>query len=196
MKIGILGTGNVGGRLFKLCRHADHDVIAGSRSGETSFLTAAQHGDVVVLATHYHVAAEVLSPLRGALAGKILVDATNPLKDDWSPLLLGQENSAGEEIAKLLPDSQVVKAFNTVFADIMTPEGLTRGGAKAATFVAGDAPDAVKSVADFANSLGFEAEGINTLSAAGYLEGLAHLNIRLAVGEGGGTNAAFLYHRG
>lgn len=182
--------------MFELCLKADHDVIAGSRSGETSFLTAAKDGDVVVLATHYHVAAEVLSPLRGALAGKILVDASNPLNDYWSPLLLGQDNSAGEEISKLLPDSQVVKAFNTVFADIMTPEGLTRGDAKATTFVAGDAPDAVKTVAELANSLGFHAEVINTLSAARYLESLAHLNIRLAVGESGGTNAAFLYHRG
>lgn len=196
MKIGILGTGNVGGRLRELCLTAGHDVVAGNRSGETSFLTAAQHGDVVILATHYHVAAEVLLPLRSALAGKTLVDATNPLNDDWSPLLLGQENSAGEEIAKLLPDSHVVKAFNTVFADIMTPEGLARGGTKATTFVAGEAPEAVETVAELANSMGFQAEAINTLSAARYLEGLAHLNIRLAVGEGGGTNAAIIYHRG
>ncbi len=196
MKVGILGSGNVGGHLRDLCAGAGHDVVAGNRSGEVSFATAANHGDIVILAVHYHVAADLLSSLVENLTGKIVVDATNPLNDDWSPLMLGQETSAGEEIARLLPRSHVVKAFNTVFADVMTPEGLSRDGVAATTFVAGDAPDAVDAVSTLAASIGFQPEKINKLAAARHLEALAHLNIELAVGQGGGTDAAVLYHRG
>ncbi|MEM7378125.1 MAG: NAD(P)-binding domain-containing protein [Pseudomonadota bacterium] len=196
MNIGILGGGNVGSRLATLCRNAGHDVVVGSRRGDTPLAAAARHGDVVVLAIHYHAVAAAVLALRSDLAGKIVVDATNPLQDDWSPLPLGDAHSAGEAVATLLPDSRVVKAFNTVFADTMTPTGLDRRGAKVTTFVAGDFPEAVDCVASLAASLGFQPETLSTLSAARHLEALAHLNIALAVAEGGGTDAAFVYHRG
>lgn len=195
MKIGILGTGNVAGRLATLFTQGGHDVLKGGRSGEVSFQDAAAHGDIVVIAIHYHVAAEVLQPLAGTLAGKIVVDATNPLNDDWSPLLLGQESSAGEEIAKLLPQSKVVKAFNTIFADVMNLDAINRGGQNITAFAAGDDSEAVAEVSALAKDAGFAPVAINKLSAARYLEAMAHLNIELAVGQGGGTNAAFLYHR-
>lgn len=196
MKVGILGAGNVGGNIGKLCKDAGLDVVIGSRSGDVSLAAAAEHGEIVIVAVHYHVAESVLSNLTDQLTGKIVVDATNPLNDDWSPLLLGEETSAGEEMAKLLPESSVVKAFNTVFADIMTADGLSRSNIPATTFVAGDAKEAVAQVADLALTIGFHPEKLHKLSAARHLEALAHLNIQLAVGEGGGTNAAILYHRG
>ncbi|KIC08532.1 NADP oxidoreductase [Leisingera sp. ANG-M1] len=195
MKIGILGTGNVGSRLTALFTQGGHDVLMGGRSGEISLQDAAAHGDIVVVAVHYHVAAEVLRPLAVTLAGKIVVDATNPLNDEWSPMLLGQETSASEEIAKLLPQSKVVKAFNTIFADVMYPDAISRGGQNITAFAAGDDSEAVADVAALARDAGFAPVAITKLSAARYLEAMAHLNIELAVGQGGGTNAAFLYHR-
>ncbi|MEM8869082.1 MAG: NAD(P)-binding domain-containing protein [Pseudomonadota bacterium] len=196
MKIGVLGNGNVGGRLANLAKTGGHDVRVGSRSGDVSLVDAAAHGDIVILAVHYHVASDVLTPLADALAGKILVDATNPLNDDWSPLLLRQETSAAEEIAKLMQGVRVVKAFNTIFADVMDTSHQDRHGHKITSFVAGDDPDAVSLVAELAGSMGFAPVTVTKLAAARYLEAVAHLNIELAVGQGGGTDAAFLYHRG
>jgi len=196
MKIGILGAGNVGTRLAELARAAGHDVLVGSRKGDASLADASRHGDIILIAVHYHAVEDALKPLSELLAGKIVIDATNPLNDDWSPRILGENTSAGEEIAKLLPNSKIVKAFNTVFADIMSTEGLSRNGSAVTAFVASDHDDAVKTVADFAKSIGFAPVTSNKLIVARYLEAIAHLNIELAVGQGGGTNAAFLYHRG
>jgi predicted dinucleotide-binding enzyme len=107
--------------------------------------------------------------------------------------LLGQETSAGEEIAKLLPESFVVKAFNTIFADVMNASDIKDHHITA--FVASSYEDAMKDVATLASDCGFKVVTINKLSAARYLEAMAHLNIELAVGQGGGTKASFTYNR-
>lgn len=118
MKVGIIGRGNVGSKLETLLKDQQHDVVIGSRSAPVQPLQVAKQGDVVILAFHYQAVAESLPPLADALAGKIVIDATNPLNDDWSPIEL-PNSSAAEEIAKLLPRSKIVKAFNTIFADVM-----------------------------------------------------------------------------
>ncbi|MEJ1976962.1 MAG: hypothetical protein WDN49_13505 [Acetobacteraceae bacterium] len=125
-----------------------------------------------------------------------MVDTTNPHQADWSPLLLSPDNSAGEEIARLLPRSHVVKAFNTVFADIMVPDKLDRGGRKATGLLCGDDPAARALVSDFTASLGFAPLDAGPLRCARYLEAMSHLNVELAVHQGGGTDAAFLYDQG
>ncbi|MEL6170430.1 MAG: NAD(P)-binding domain-containing protein [Pseudomonadota bacterium] len=195
MKIGIIGGGNVGSSLAKLLTNAGHDVLVGSRNGINSAQDAALHGDAVVLALHYHAVADALPPLADELDGKVVVDATNPLNDDWSPLLLGQENSAAEEIARLVPNAHVVKAFNTIFADVMSKEKMDRAGQKITAFVASDEDVALSTVAKLADDMGFASVTISKLSAARYLEAMAHLNIELAIGQDGGTNAALIYHR-
>lgn len=195
MKIGILGNGFVATRLSELFEHAGHDVRVGGRRGHISLEQAAEHGEIVVIAVHYHAVRDVLSPLKHLIAGKIVVDATNPLNDDWSPLLLGQETSGGEEIAKLVPGSSVVKAFNTIFATAMTKDAQDRSGHKITAFVAGGEDRAVATVAELAESAGFAPVTLNSLTTARYLEAMAHLNINLAIAQGGGTDAAFIYHR-
>jgi 8-hydroxy-5-deazaflavin:NADPH oxidoreductase len=200
MKIGIIGSGSVGTALQKLFQAAGHDVALGSRTpasdrGTRSVLDAVSSSDVVVLAIPFSAVPQALHAIAPALRGKVVIDATNPLNSDWSPRLLGQENSAGEEIARLLPDAKVVKAFNTVFADVMTADRLSRGGQRATTFVASDDDGASQTVAVLAQSAGFAAVRVGPLSASRYLEAMAHLNIGIAVGQKGGTNAAFVYHR-
>ncbi len=200
MKLAIVGSGAVGGALARLLNSAGHQVALGSRSpstaiGTTSVPDAIGRSDVVILAVPFSAINELLPGLADSLKGKIVVDPTNPLRPDWSPLLLGQEHSAGEEVSRLLPGSRVVKAFNTVFADVMSKERLVRGAYKATTFIAGDDPAAVGTVADLARSAGFAPVTVGALLAARYLEGMAHLNIAIAVGQNGGTNAAFVYHQ-
>ena len=192
MKIGIIGNGSVGSSLAALLKASGkHDVVVGSRSAETKSIEAASHGDVVLLAIHFHALKDALPSLQEVLKGKIVVDATNPLNSDWSPMPLGEDNSAAEEVAKLLPDSIIVKAFNTIFADMMTAK-TTQG---VTAFVASDDETAMKTIAELATDCGFEAVTLNKLTSARYLEAMAHLNIELAVGQGGGTGAFFAYKR-
>jgi 8-hydroxy-5-deazaflavin:NADPH oxidoreductase len=203
MKIGIVGAGNVATKLAALMAHAGHEVTVGARDASkvktktpyrvTSINRAISHGEIVILAIPYSACLDVLGPLVSELIGKIVIDATNPLKPDWSPLLLGEQNSAGEEIARLLPKSQVVKAFNTVFADIMQMDLFKRKSMSATAFICGDNAEAAKKVAQLARDIGLAPVLTGPLQNARYLEAMAHLNIAIAVGQGGGTNAAFLY---
>jgi 8-hydroxy-5-deazaflavin:NADPH oxidoreductase len=203
MKIGILGHGNVAKRLAQLFADSGHDVMIGLRS-ETKNPLPYQHGglmdcakfsDAIVLAIPYTACKEVLSHFSDAIIGKIIIDVTNPLNADWTPLLLGQESSAAEQIADAAPKSYVVKAFNTVFADVMHKEALMREGKPLTAFIASDSDNAKTIVMALAKDAGFMPLDVGPLKMARYLEGMAHLNIQIAIGQGGGTNAAFLYHQ-
>lgn len=200
MRIAIIGAGNVAAKLGALARHADHDIVFGARSKglleghpKTEIAAAIVGADLIVLAVPFTACAEILSPLAKDLAGKIVVDATNPLNPDWSPLLLGDSASGAESIAAATPQAYVVKAFNTIFADVMTPERLIRDGRRITAFIAGDHSAARGTVAEFAAGIGFAPQIVGELSLARYLEGMAHLNIAIALGQAGGTNAAFVY---
>ncbi|MEO1336420.1 MAG: NAD(P)-binding domain-containing protein [Myxococcota bacterium] len=196
MKIGVLGAGAVGSKISALAKAAGHDVVVGGRTGGVSFADAATHGELVILAIPFHASTETLPPLSTLLVDKIVVDATNPLNDDWSPMLLGQSTSAAEEIARLLPRTRLVKAFNTVFADVMSAKAQAQFGRKITAFIAGDEQTAVRRVVELAAGMGFQPVTIAHLAAARYLEALAHLNIALALAPGGSTSAAFIYHKG
>lgn len=196
-KIGIIGNGSVGTRLAALMREAGHDVVVGQRTAseaEPGYEDAARHGQIVVLAIPFVATADVLAPLRSTLGGKIVIDATNPLAADWSPMRLGEDNSGGEETQRRLPDAHVVKAFNTIFADAMYTRPDTSRAAQTAGFLCGDNAEARATVADMIASIGFAPIDTGPLRCARYLEAMAHLNIQIAVGMKGGTGAVFGYH--
>jgi 8-hydroxy-5-deazaflavin:NADPH oxidoreductase len=198
MRIAILGAGNVGRHLHQLLSAAGQDVHLCAREATPErpcYAEGVAQADIVLLAIPYLALAEVLPALAENLRGKVVVDCTNPLNPDWSPLLLGQENSAGEEVARLLPASRVVKAFNTIFADVMSNERLSRSGQRVTAFVAGDDAHAKAAVMALAKAAGMEPLDVGPLRTARHLEAMAHLNIQIAVGQGGGTNAAFVYHQ-
>jgi predicted dinucleotide-binding enzyme len=198
MKIAILGTGSVGQRLYQLISPLTPSVQLCARKPELDrpdYAQGAQAADMVLLALPFTALTDVLPGLEAALKGKIVVDCTNPLHADWSPLLLGQEHSAGEETARLLPGSRVVKAFNTIFADVMTTDRQDRGGLRTTAFIAGDDAQAKSAVLSLARQAGFEPLDVGPLRMARHLESMAHLNIQIAVGQKGGTNAAFVYHQ-
>lgn len=204
MKIGFLGGGNFGHNLANLLAGAGHEVMVGLRDPHrvlpgtlyrvVSLHDAARHGEVVFVAVLYSACAQALSPLTGDLTGKIVVDATNALHQDWSPLLAPGE-SAALNMARWLPSSRLVKAFNTIFADVMQKGRLDRNGHRITTFIAGDEDEANARVAGLARDAGFAPVIVGGLSYSSHLEAMAHLNIQMALGRGGGTDAAFIYHQ-
>src|SRR5271169_6031979 len=129
MKITILGAGNMGSALAKQLARAGHQVritsrdpakaraVADAVSGSTVVAAkdAVTGSDVVIVATGYADAVPALRSL-GSLAGKVVIDVTNPLTPDYMGLTVGFSSSAAEEIAKAVPGAELVKAFNTVFA--------------------------------------------------------------------------------
>jgi predicted dinucleotide-binding enzyme len=208
MNIGIIGAGNVGGTLgkgwaaaghqikFGVRKSSDEKVIAlvercGNKASAGSVAEAASFGQVVVLTTPWEGAKNAIESAR-QLAGKILVDCTNPVPmgaDLMSGLTLGHSTSAGEEVARWAKGAKVVKALNTVGAGIMANPRL--GNDKAVMFVAGDDADAKQTVINLSNELGFETLDAGPLSQARLLEPLAMLWISLAYAQGMGTNFAF-----
>lgn len=160
---------------------------------QVAYEEACTASDIVIMAIPYTAVADTLPQLADPIGDKVLVDATNPLNDDWTPLPLDGGLSAGEVIARLAPRARVVKTFNTVFADVMTQAGLDRHGMRATAFIAGDDDDAVDLIAQIASEIGLAPRRTGPLINARHLEGMAHLNIAIALGQGGGTDAAFVY---
>ena len=193
MKIGILGNGNVGTRLSALFTQAGHSVVVGTRDG--SFGAAAEHGEVVILAVPFKALDEVVVGLASTLVGKVVVDATNPLNEDWSPHIPEGAPSGAEWVQQRLPEARVVKAFNTIFADSMRRRAADSGQPGTTGFLCGDDAAARASVHTLLSDAGFLPVDAGPLLAARYLEAMAHLNIQLAVGMKGGTEAVFHYHR-
>jgi 8-hydroxy-5-deazaflavin:NADPH oxidoreductase len=202
-KIGFIGSGPVARNLAALATAAGHLALLSSRTPSTlpdgsivtSFTDVADEAEVVILAIPFRACATTVPTLASMLSGKVVVDATNPLHPDYSPIILGTHTSAAEQIASLLPRSRVVKAFNMIFADVMHPDKQQRAGQRATVFVAGDEPDATSVVAELGNDIGFAPILAGPLASARYLEAMAHLNIQIAFGLNGGSNAAFIYHQ-
>jgi predicted dinucleotide-binding enzyme len=90
-----------------------------------------------------------------------------------------------------LPEAYVVKAFNTIFADVMSEP--VKNGQRVTAFIAGDNDAAKQKVYALASDIGYAPIDTGPLYTARYLESMAHLNIQIAVGQGGGTHAAFIY---
>ncbi len=194
MKVGIIGTGNVGTALATGLSAAGHDVVVGSREPATTTVegvavatqrTAAEHGDAVVLALPAGVISDVAAALEAVLDGKPVLDAANEY-----PVAGGAESLA-ERVAAAVPGAHVVKAFNTIGANRMTAPVVN--GAPATMFLAGDDVDAVATAASLASDLGFEPVETGDLSAATHLEHLARFWIYLS--QTYGRDTAFRYLR-
>jgi len=203
MKIGIIGSGNIGSGLGKIWAQKGHriifsfsrnqgklkalaDSVANASAGSPA--EAVQQSEVILLSVRWGNLKEVLDKA-GPLKGKIVIDCTNPLKPDLSELALGHTTSAAEEIANMVPGAKVVKAFNSVFADIYHSESRLFGSRMATMFYCGD--DGAKTiVARLIRETGFEPIDAGPLKSARYLEPLAMLMIQLGYGQGMGTNIA------
>jgi predicted dinucleotide-binding enzyme len=195
MNISFIGAGKVASSLGSLFSNASHTVKYGTQNpngNQLSVSDAISFGEVVCFAIPFSAMNEVLTANKEALKGKIVVDITNTINiADWSPLFLG-EDSGGEQTARLLPDSKVVKAFNTIFADVMKPEKQQFEGQKLTAFIASDDSDTANTIKKLADDAGFNGFIVGGIKNARHLEAIANLNIAIALG-GGGTDAGFTY---
>ncbi|WP_454866844.1 NADPH-dependent F420 reductase [Pseudomonas lini] len=203
MKITVLGTGNMGSAFTKQLSSAGHIVRVTGRDIDKAKALAAQFdnvsaysaaealgdSDVVVVATAYEDAAKALQSL-GDLTGKVVIDITNPLSADYMSLTIGHVTSAGEEIAKAVPQAHVVKAFNTLFAQVLADGPTFSENQRGSVFVASDSERAKQTAIALAHSLGWKTVDAGGLINARYLEPLAGLNIYLGYGAGLGTAIA------
>ncbi len=150
---------------------------------------AAASADIVLLSVGYGMIKEALAAA-GPIGDKIIIDCTNPVKPDLSGLSIGLTTSAAEEIAKLVPQSKVVKAFNTIFAEIYHSETRLFGSRMSTMLHCGDNDDAKSVVSQLVRETGFEPVDAGPLKSARYLESLAMLMIQLGRLQGMGTNIA------
>jgi 8-hydroxy-5-deazaflavin:NADPH oxidoreductase len=206
MNITLIGTGNMGSALALQLTRAGHAVRITARDLTKAQALAAAHpgavavapaealagSDVVIVATGYADALPALCSLcsLGSLAGKVVIDITNPLTADFMGLTLGHDTSAAEEIAKALPEAEVVKAFNTLFAQVLADGPRFADGQIAPVFFAGDSERAKRTAKALIESLGFTPVDAGPLKNARYLEPLAALNIYFGYGAGLGTAIA------
>ena len=202
MQVTLIGSGNMGSGLAKQLAKAGHQVVILSRNTEQAAELAKQTGsrlfedgadqgasEVVLVATAY---ADAVGALRqvGDLSGKIIIDITNPLTADYMGLTLGHSTSAAEEIAKVFPGANLVKAFNTLFAQVLQNGPDFGTGQLVPVFYAGDNAGAKDVVRTLIESTGFVAVDAGPLKNARYLESLAGLNIYFGYGAGQGTAIA------
>jgi predicted dinucleotide-binding enzyme len=210
MKIGVLGTGDVGKALGKGFVVLGHEVKMGSRSAGSdkalawakemgpkasagTFAEAASFGEIVVLATLGVAYEEVLrSAGPDKLRGKVVIDATNPL--DFSggvppKLAIIGKDSAGERVQKLLPGAHVVKAFNTVGNPFMFRPEFPGGPPD--MFIAGNDEDSKKKVTGILKDFGWGAvHDLGGIEASRYLEAMCMVWVLSAI-RGGTWNQAF-----
>jgi predicted dinucleotide-binding enzyme len=203
MKITVVGTGNMGSAFAKQLSSVGHIVRITGRDFDKAKTLAAQFenvraypaaealgdSEVVVVATAYEDAVKALQSL-GDLTGKVVIDISNPLSADYMSLTIGHVTSAGEEIAKALPQAHVVKAFNTLFAQVLADGPNFANGQRGSVFVASDSERAKQNAIAMAQSLGWNTVDAGALVNARYLEPLAGLNIYLGYGAGLGTSIA------
>jgi NADPH-dependent F420 reductase len=176
--VSIIGTGNMGAAIADVVTKGGNTVELLGRSDAGTPVT----GEVVVLAVPHPAVADVLAQRGDQLAGKVVVDLTNPLDfATFDSLVVPADGSAAAEIAAALPRSQVVKAFNTTFA--ATLASGTVGGQPTTVLIAGDDADAKSLLAGIVTAGGLRAIDAGSLRRARELEALGFLQITLAAGE-------------
>ncbi len=177
MKVAILGKGEVGQSLAAGFKKHGHDVKMGHRDPKESYADAAKFCEIAVLATPWagtENAIKLTDPKN--LAGKVVIDVTNPLKFEESQapqLALGFDDSGGEQVQRWLPKSKVVKCFNMVGHTLMVNPQIPGGPPD--MFIAGNDAGAKQTVTQICKQFGLPVVDIGGIEGARLLEPLAML---------------------
>jgi 8-hydroxy-5-deazaflavin:NADPH oxidoreductase len=211
MKVGILGSGLMGGKLGTLFARAGHEVVfsyarsedklkklaraAGANARAGAPVDAVRDADAVLLAVHWLRFDDVLQQT-GDLAGKVVVTCSLPMNADDTDLAVAQTSSGAEELAKKIPHARVVAAFNTAPSEVFFSVFEARGKPGAPSLVYyGDDEGAKEIAATLIRDVGFEPVDAGPLSIARYAEPFALLVGNLAYDMGQGPDLAYRFGR-
>jgi predicted dinucleotide-binding enzyme len=207
MTVAIIGSGKMGAGFARLLVSKGLDIAIGHKNPEKAVAAAGEIGvgakggsveeavgqaDIIILAVKYEDAADALNSA-GDLTNKIIIDISNPITADFKGLTIGHSTSAAEEVQKLAPGAKVVKAFNTIFAELLPTE--SRIGRKVQVFVAGDDEAAKARVFDLVMAVEFEPVDSGPLYNSRFLEPMGEMNIWLGFFLGWGTSGAPEYRK-
>ncbi len=206
MKIGFIGTGQVGGTPAKRFGAKGHSLFLGARDISNlqvnelamsiganaqvmSVLESIESSEIVFLATPWNSVEAVAKEYSKYLEGKILVDCTNPLKIDLSGLVISGDDSGGESLQRSLPKTKVIKAFNTVGFNIMA--NPTIEDRKVAMYFCGNDEEARHKTQNLIQEIGFQPLEAGDIKSSRLLEPFALLWIKTAYKFGMGREFAF-----
>jgi NADPH-dependent F420 reductase len=176
--VSILGTGNMGPAIASVVEKGGNTVQLLGSSDSDQPVT----GDIVVLAVPYPAVSQILAERGEQLAGRVVVDITNPLNfETFDSLTVPADSSAAAVIAATLPNSKVLKAFNTNFA--ATLASGTIANQPTTVLIAGDDVEAKTQLTDVVTAGGLRAIDAGALSRARELESIGFLAITLAAAE-------------
>jgi predicted dinucleotide-binding enzyme len=196
MRIGILGSGLMGGKLGTMFARAGHDVVfsyshsrekleklakeAGKKARAGTPQEAVRSADAVLLAVHWTRVDDVLEKA-GALSGKVLVTCSLPMSADDSHLVVGRRKSGSEAVAAKVPRAHVISAFSTAPNEVLFSVFKRRHRAKPPNLVyCGDNKRAKSVAARLIRDVGFNPTDIGGLDAARYIEPFSLLLAEIA----------------
>jgi predicted dinucleotide-binding enzyme len=195
-RIAVLGAGTMGRAVAGFFAGAGYRVVLGSRTAGRradtpggsievrSYRDAVASADIVFLTTLWEHTEAALHAV-GPFDGRVLIDCSNPEGTDGRSLAVGLTTSGAEHVATWAPDARVVKAFNHVYAEVLSSrEALARG---VTVFVCGDDGNARLRVCELLQRVGLEPIDAGSLTTARYLEPLAMLMVELVRGQGFGA---------
>jgi predicted dinucleotide-binding enzyme len=212
MRVGILGSGLMGGKLGTLFARAGHEVVfsyarsrqklrrlardagGGARVGMPQ--EAAREADALLLAVHWSRIDDVLNQA-GDLSGKVLVSCSLPMNADNTELVIAHTSSGAEALAKKVPGARVVAAFGTVPSEVLFGvfDARRRKAARPSLVYCGDDAGANEVAAGLIRDVGFEPVDAGPLRVARYAEPFALLVAQLAYEGEGGLELAYRFQR-
>jgi 8-hydroxy-5-deazaflavin:NADPH oxidoreductase len=211
MRVGILGSGLMGGKLGTSFARAGHEVVfsyasrqeklkrladeAGANARAGTPREAARNADAVLLAVHWLRIDDVLHQA-GDLSGKLILTCSLPMNADNTELVIGRTMSGAEELAKKVPKARVVCAFNTVPSEVLFGVYEARQQASRPSLVyCGDDARSKEVAATLIRDVGFEPVDAGPLRIARYTEPFALLMGQLAYEGDGGPELAYRFER-
>jgi len=211
MRIGILGSGLMGGKLGTIFARAGHEVVfsyahrrakletlardAGGRARAGTPREAADESDVLLLAVHWSRLDDVLSQA-GDLSGKLVVSCTLPMNGGDTELVVAHKSSGAETLAKRIPEATVVSAFNTVPSEVLLAVFEARDTTPRPSLVyCGDDKSGKEVAAALIRDAGFDPVDAGGLRIARYSEPFALLVAELAYGKDAGPALAYRFER-
>lgn len=210
MRVGILGSGLMGGKLGTIFARAGHEVTfsyarsrrkleklardAGGTARAGTPAEAARDADALLLAVHWSRFDDVLKQAVD-LTGRIILTCSLPMNDDDTALVVAHTSSGAEKLAKKLPRSRVVSAFNTVPSEVLFGVFESRKRSRPSLVYCGDDAGAKDVAARLIRDAGFDPEDAGPLRVARYTEPFALLIAQLAYEGKNGPELAYRFER-